>query len=419
MTRLLGTPTFTSTATFTPTATSTFTLTPTATATSTATATATATPTATASPTRTRTRTPTSTETATATATRTRTASATHTATRPATATAAPASAAAVAAGGASLASADAHSDVPRLVLAHYFAWYDVDGWSDCNISAGDRPQMPYDSDDPAAIARHVGMADAAGLDGFALHWFAPGERTDRNFAALLAQSAGRDFHSTVVFSRHIWHGSPAPTQGNVVEALRYLMATYSAGPNFLRVLGRPVLFFTSLSRVPAAGGQTPQEAWAAIRAQVDPDHQAWWIGEGLDPSFLAAFDGMYVFKVTHAAYPGDYVKATRWADRVRQWEAQTGDTKLWVGTLSPGWDDLRAGCRPDVRSPSQPHRRDREDGVFYRATFDAAVSSNPDWLLITSFNEWVEGTYIEPGILYGDHYLQMTRELIAAFKSR
>ena len=46
-------------------------------------------------------------------------------------------------------------------------------------------------------------------------------------------------------------------------------------------------------------------------------------------------------------------------------------------------------------------------------------MASNPDWLLITSFNEWVEGTYIEPGILYGDHYLQMTRELIAAFKSR
>ena len=127
----------------------------------------------------------------------------------------------------------------------------------------------------------------------------------------------------------------------------------------------------------------------------------------------------MYVFKVTHAAYPNDYVKATRWAARVRQWEAQTGATKLWIGTLTPGWDDLRAGCRPDVRSPSQPHQRAREDGAFYQATFDAALASNPDWLFVTSFNEWVEGTYIEPGALYGDRYMEMTRDFITAFKGQ
>jgi hypothetical protein len=246
-----------------------------------------------------------------------------------------------------------------RLVLLNYFAWYDANGWDDCNISAGDKPLQPYGSDDPAAIARHVNMALQAGADGLTLQWFAPGERTDRNFETLLAQSQGTGLRSTVVFLRHIWHGAPA-SQADVVQALRYLLDRYSGHPNFLTYAGKPVLFITDVYRAPLAAGQTPQQAWASIRAQVDPQNQVWWIAEGLDPSYLAVFDGLWVYKITHAAYPQAYLRASQWASAVRQWEAQTGQTKLWIATLSPGWDDLRSGCKSDIRAPSQAHRQER-----------------------------------------------------------
>jgi hypothetical protein len=93
------------------------------------------------------------------------------------------------------------------------------------------------------------------------------------------------------------------------------------------------------------------------------------------------------VFKITHAGYPDDYRKSAHWAGQVRRWEKQTGQPKLWLATISPGWDDLRAGCKVDVRVPNQPHRRDREDGVLYQATFDAALKSNPDWLPCSFMN--------------------------------
>ncbi len=304
-------------------------------------------------------------------------------------------------------------SDGERLALLNYFAWYDADGWDDCNISAGDRPAQPYGSDDPAAIARHVQMALEAGADGFTQQWFTPGDRTDRNFETLLAQSQGTGLRSTVVFLRHIWHGGPA-SQADVVAALRYLLERYSTHPNFLRYQGQPVIFITDLYRVPLAAGQTPQQAWASIRAQVDPQSQTWWIGEGLDPTYLAVFDGLWVYKITHAAYPQAYLKASQWANAARQWES-----RLWVATISPGWDDLRSGCRSDVRAPSHVHQQARQEGAFYQATFDAALESKPDWLWISSFNEWVEGTYIEASAFYGDFYLHKTRELIAAFKGR
>jgi hypothetical protein len=303
-----------------------------------------------------------------------------------------------------------------RLVLAQYFAWFDGNGWNDCNISAGDQPLKLYNSDDPATIARHIQMAHDIDLDGFLLHWFGPGDRTDRNFETLLARSQWRDFTSTIVFSYHIWHALPNPTRQNIVEAIRYVMARYSDQPNFLRLENKPVLFFIDVYRTP--GGQTPQQFWAAVRDEVDPQRQAWWIAEGLDPSYLTVFDGLFVFKITHADYPNDYLKASRWAKRVREWAQQTGQPKLWLATISPGWDDLRAGCRADVRVPNTPHRRDREDGALYQATFDAALQSNPDWLLLSSFNEWVEGTYIEPSVQYGDKYLEMTKEFVRIFKN-
>jgi len=304
-------------------------------------------------------------------------------------------------------------------VLANYSAWYSEDSWSGCNISAGDRPLRPYNSDDPGNISAQLHQALEVRIDGFTLQWFAPGERTDNNLNTLLTQSQGTPFRSSVVFLRHIWPGSPAATQGNVAEAIRYLLERYGGHPNWLKIEGRPVLFFADMPRVPIVGGQTPQQAWAAIRARADPNHAAWWIAEGLQPSYLDVFDGLYVYKVTHAEWPDDYLKDSRWAANVRRWEQKTGQRKLWWGTLTPGWDDLRAGCKPDIRVPSQPHKRARDDGAMYRAPFDAALASQPDGLWINSFNEWVEGTYIEPSVQYGERYLQLTGELAGRFKGQ
>lgn len=304
---------------------------------------------------------------------------------------------------------------IRHLALADYFAWYDGAGWDNCNISGGDKPLQRYDSDDPEAIARHVQMAVDVGLDGFTLQWIGPGSRTDRNFATLLEKSAGKPFQSTVVVEQHFW--APVSQEG-VVDALRYLLDTYGNHPNFLRDAGRPVLFFIDMQRVPKSGEQTPVQAWEAIRRQVDPDRNQLWIAEGLDPAYLQVFDGLYVYKITHGRSPNDYTKAGRWSGQVRKWAQRAGRPKLWIATVMPGWDDLSSGCQSDVRVPSPRHERARDDGAFYRATFDSAMRTRPQWIYVNSFNEWVEGHYIEPSERYGDTYLQLTRELVSQFKS-
>jgi len=74
---------------------------------------------------------------------------------------------------------------------------------------------------------------------------------------------------------------------------------------------------------------------------------------------------------------------------------------KTFVATVAPGYDDT------NVRSPG--NIVDRQNGSFYNSFWSAAKSSFPDEYIITSFNEWHEGTEIEPSLEYQDLYINLT----------
>ncbi|HLF00425.1 MAG TPA: LysM peptidoglycan-binding domain-containing protein [Anaerolineales bacterium] len=300
-----------------------------------------------------------------------------------------------------------------KLVIANYFPWYDEGFWG--QGVTWDTPTVQYNSDHISTIQRHIGWAQQAGLDGFAVHWFQQGNRTDTNLANVLGNSPG-GFRSTVTFLTHIL---PGANRGMVIDNLRYLINTYGQHGSFLRVNGKPVIFFADMDRVPLEGASSAVNAWQSIRNEVDPGNSTIWIAEGLKPAYLGVFDGLYVYKIDHACCPASYNKAPTWAGWVRQWEKQTGKPKLWVGTLMPGWDDSRSVGRPDLRTPSPAFARDRQGGAYYQATFNAVVGTSPDMLIIHSFNEWIEGSQIEPGTTYGDTYLNLTKQFSNQFKGK
>jgi hypothetical protein len=69
-----------------------------------------------------------------------------------------------------------------------------------------------------------------------------------------------------------------------------------------------------------------------------------------------------------------------------------------------PGFDDRK------VRNPSFWVSRAHGDQLTYDEFWQLSLRSRPDWVLITSFNEWHEGTEIEPSSEYGDRFLERTR---------
>ena len=77
-----------------------------------------------------------------------------------------------------------------------------------------------------------------------------------------------------------------------------------------------------------------------------------------------------------------------------------------------PGYDDTRLPRQDAFAVP-------RRQGDYYRETWRGAVASQPDLIIINSFNEWPEGTHIEPSAGYGNLYLDITRELVTAWRGK
>ena len=289
------------------------------------------------------------------------------------------------------------------LLVAYYYPWYDARTWT-TGITP-DQPAQPYVSADPAVMEQKIQQAQASGIDVLNVAWLGLRNPTDSNLAAMLPIAAAHDFALTASFETD----SPfLKSRQDVVQALKYVLGSYAARPGYLRYEGKPVIFFWRLGAVPLGGAATPVEAWKAVRAAVDPRGDALWIGEGDRFEYLEVFDGIYPYSV---AWSPNVTETTGlYAARTRRQAERLGTAKLWVATVMPGYDDHTTG-RLDAFS------RDREGGAFYDETWRAAVATQPDWVMIVSWNEWVEGSQIEPSRSYGDLYLAATLARVTEWK--
>jgi hypothetical protein len=252
-------------------------------------------------------------------------------------------------------------------------------------------------------MGRHIEQAKSSGIDAFVVSWYGPQEannQTETNLRALLDEAAARGFRVAVDFEVH----SPfLHNAGQVQSALATLLATHAQHPAYLRAGGKPVIFFWRQQRFNVG-------TWAAIRQVVDPERASLWIEEGVDVTPLSVFDGHHLYSVTWNP-PSDLGHtAKKFATRVRAAAAKLGAPKVYVATVMPGYDDRSTGR-------GSAFAVDREGGAYYQRSWQAAINSAPDWIVITSFNEWPEGSYIEPSRAYGSRYLDLTASWAAAFR--
>jgi hypothetical protein len=282
-------------------------------------------------------------------------------------------------------------ADLAHPVLAYYYTWWDQENFSRTLF----QPPQPYNSDDTGVMQRHVDQARSAGIDGFIVDWYGNGDRTDNNLGHLLDVAQRSGFSATIHFDTpHFWGAD------DVIAQLKAFSETRANHPAMVRYQGRPVIFFWATSTF-------DNGTWSSIRAQVDPDHHMVWMADGDNFNVIGgdAWDGISPYAIAWSADPA--TQLPRWANVARS----VAPDKLWNPVVSPGCDDSAVRAATCVR--------ERGNGAYYQATWDGALASSPDWAVVVStFNEWMESSQIEPSVQFGDQYLQLTRQNADLFKA-
>jgi len=309
-----------------------------------------------------------------------------------------------------------------KMLWAFYYQWYSVP-WNTAILQ--DQPQSGYyNSDDPALIAQHILQAKSAGIDGFIASWWGPPQKPDPPPSALdmlLDQAQLQNFSviinfETLEFDPVTGVGTPRD-EATILAWLRYAIPHFGSHPAYLKVNGKPVFVLWASTTVSNSSWQNIFDQLKTIG--MEAVFIAMFNGEYPALNGLEFFDGMHTYNILAVIQRNDQVPTilsqtyatTGRAVRYYPLLADSPTPKIWAATVQPGYDDHLI---PGRQSPILP----RENGALYRSTFEAAMNSDPDWIFITTWNEWWEHTYIEPSQNYGDQYLQITREYAEKWKA-
>ena len=313
------------------------------------------------------------------------------------------------------------YQQVPHEVLAFYYTWYgrpERHGqwvhWGKVtpethDISAATHypAKGAYDSHDPDLIDWHIDLAKQNGVTGFISTWWGQGTFDDRAFTTLLDRAAKKDFKVTIY-----WETAPGKDQGQIEKAindLTYVLQRYGQRTPFLKVQGKPVIFV--YGRVMQ---QAPPGSWPAIitgaRAKAG---DFLLIADGYQEGYARTFDGIHTYNIC------GWVKDLK-PDELRKLSANSfaqavklakDHSRISCLTIIPGYDDTK------IRKPGL--KAERQAGETYRVLWQEAIKADPDWVLITSWNEWHEGSEIEPSWEDGDKYIKLTGEFATRFLSK
>ena len=248
---------------------------------------------------------------------------------------------------------------------AFYYPWFpETENWqTQYSPTLG-----KYNSSDPAVIAKHVSQAKGAGLDAFIASYWGDGSRTGGRLPLVLDGAAAQSFKIAPYYE---------PTSIGVTDVKMksdfdalFARSNHSA---WLRENAKPVLFMYNT-------------AGFANCAAID--------------RIKSASAGR--FYINAKVFTG-YRTCANQPDSWHQYgPAVSYDQQgLFSANVSPGFYKF-----------NETAPRLGRDIARYKADLEKAKASGAKWQLITSFNEWGEGTSIEPASQWGNTYLDVTRQV-------
>jgi len=311
------------------------------------------------------------------------------------------------------------HREGRPLLGAHYYPWYSaetpVHHWNENREHAVvvDPPiGGPYSSNDPFTIRRHLADATRAGLDFLVVNWQIGHDGLDPIEVAAterLFDEARRE-SSSLRFALLLAINTEDPA--TIVESIEKARDQFTSRAAYLRdPSGTPLLWFfvndpflgflfhhyADLTRL-ARGTHAVATGGLAYNKFL-PRH------------FREFFSGWCLYSPLEVGSPARWERI--WRESYHDFSEDRGDVRVF--TICPGYDDsgLESIDRERNRHRVVPRRGLRTYERMQAAAL--ALDPAPDYLVITSFNEFHENTHIEPSRANGDRYLLATR----AFRER
>jgi hypothetical protein len=171
------------------------------------------------------------------------------------------------------------------------------------------------------------------------------------------------------------------------------------------------------------AYAQTYQEFWRGIRGELEKrfgpllifSGESWNAGAPFHRGAQTALDGFSVFDATFVYSPSFVSVLHRRDSYERNWERWVvratlqaqyarGAGRPVVATVIPAYDDRVMRPNRGFEIPPAGPR-----GDTYDLMWDFAATLHPDLVLVTSWNEFFEGTAIEPTREHGDAFVRRT----------
>lgn len=303
--------------------------------------------------------------------------------------------------------------------MVHYMPWYESKavsghwGWHwTMNHFVPEKGQIasrftpligPYDSGDPDALECQVQLMKLAGIDGIVIDWYGTdgyldyGANQRHTLKAIdVVRRAGLRFaicyeDQTVpqLIKGKIFSADQAVEHGT--EMLRWMQKAWFASPSYFKIAGRPVLldfgpqYYKNDDLERMLSALSPRPAFYSLQNKIPAAYGAYsWPYPG--GGTQKGFDDLNAF----------YDRAKRWPfipaafPRFMDIYQQAGVGKSW-GTI------------------------DDRDGATYRETLKRALSSGAPIVQLVTWNDWGEGTQIEPSVQFGYRDLELTQKMRGA----
>ncbi|PVD29043.1 hypothetical protein C0Q70_11640 [Pomacea canaliculata] len=277
------------------------------------------------------------------------------------------------------------------------------------DIGANFYPELgPYSSSDASVVNTHMKQIHSAGVGVLAVSWYPPGEADDDgipldNLMPLILDSA----HAHGIKATGLISFFPEPLADLGHSTINFCSWTgqfcfffnsnayYTLQPDYqteLKGQNLPVFYIYDSYQVPSSEWAAVLKPGAPLTLR-DTRYDGIFLGLYLSPEdevkiLDASFDGFYTYFAAN-----EFTKGSSWTNWKTMAEFAKHNNLLFVPSIGPGYVDTR------IRPWNAQTERKRDHGNYFRRAFEAAIDAGAKYISITSFNEWHEGTQVEPAI--------------------